>query len=227
MAVIVGTQLVVSTAPLPVGGELKVTPPFRASITPLLTTAPPKFRTLPFNARAVPLFATVPRNVSVPQAATTCAPGSTETVPLTVPQPVRMLPLAISRPLPNQCVPPIRLNVAALLPLPTMNRCVLVTTVPPLLSAPPINASRLLAPLVNTRLLAWTEPLEMVICPIPLPLPITKLVLAAITCPPLTQTVPVDWGALPTFRPALTLRVPPPTVNIPPGPPLVPTTIVE
>src|ERR1700733_15341650 len=55
----------------------------------------------------------------------------------------------------------------------------------------------------------------------------TRLLLAASNCPPLTQTVPVDCAAVPTLRPALTLRVPPPTVNIPPGPSLLPTTIVE
>src|SRR5579871_3199891 len=107
-------------------------------MAPLLVTEPVKLRT-------------------PPQLTNTDPPASTETFPLTVPQPLSTAPLRTRRLSANECIPPFNWYVAGSVPSPTTNCAPLVTNVDALPSNPALNTTTLLV-FVAKSWFALTEP---------------------------------------------------------------------
>src|SRR6266700_3485040 len=135
-------------------------------------------------------------------------------LPIIVPHPVRLALLEMTRPLAKECIPPSRLNVAALAPSPTTNAEPFATVVPLVLRTPALKTIRP-AELVSSRLSVVMVP------PLRVRLPLGKLtspapvLFVAVIAPPAIKISPVASDRLPTRSSDERLKSPPDIEKLP------------
>src|SRR5216683_422585 len=135
-------------------------------------------------------------------------------LPIILPHPVRLALLEMIRPLAKECVPPSRLNVAALLPSPTTNAEPFATAVPLVLRTPPLKTIRP-AELVKSRLSVVMVPPLRVRLPLGTLTSPAPLLFVAVITPPVIMTSPVDSDRLPTRSSDERLKFPPDIAKLP------------
>ena len=135
-------------------------------------------------------------------------------LPIMVPHPLSVALLEMISPLENECVPPLKCNVAGVTPSPTTNGALLATVVDFVSSIPPLN--------MNCPALLVSRRLSVVILPElitrePLGIPRSALLppLVTLSEPPVMNTCPVEYEALPIQKLEDRIKLPPVSANIP------------